>query len=782
MKMKKSFVLLPLFILLLGCNSQTNKQSSTASKSVTISSQSSQIESSSEQRPGPQPPSPQSSSSFDSSNSSLNNVSVAGVSLNYEQATLYVGKSISLIASISPENATNTEVNWTSSNTSVATVGYGKVKGISEGNAVITATTVDGGFTATCTVSVIANTEDNAEYVPDTNDTSIYFITNDTLSNGTYDSANDEYTFSINSNYKQIYVNAPDKTIIVELNGNTIQNNENSPIFVADCDTVEISAKKNTTNYIKDTRDTLVIDEDDQGKGAIYVSNGDLKLKGTGTLNIEAGYYNGIHGKDDVKIQKETLNITAVNHGVKGNDSITISSGTINISCGGDGLHTESTDISSKGNQRGNVTISGGDVTINSWGDAVGAAYNAVIEQADTTVATSFTAKTNKYSSYSGETVDISNDVFYIKMNSSTYSNNGYTYAANIDGNWYKATYKGTQSSGGQGGSGGPGGGRPGGSSTYYIYEISKPAGATSFTLYRFSDSNVTSFSTSSYNAVGDAKAFNNAYDMVQISVSSNKISFSSWSNYSSGNNNGADISAKGLKAENAVIITAGTVDIKAYDDAIHANNDGTLDNGSSPLGNVTISGGNITLYASDDAIHADYTLEISGGKTEVTSAYEGLEGNLIIVSGGETYVYATDDGVNATSGKSSPNITVSGGLLDVAVPTNGDTDGIDSNGSLTITGGTVIAKGPGSASGNAFGAAAVDTDGVVSITGGSLIIFGGIEKTPSGSPTKTLCSSGSVAAGTHTVSFASASYTTTLKSSSSGCVVFSHLGTATLS
>ena len=782
MKMKRSFVLLPLFILLLGCNSQTNKQSSTASKSETISSQSSQIESSSEQRPGPQPPSPQSSSSFDSSNSSLNNVSVAGVSLNYEQATLYVGKSISLIASISPENVTNTEVKWTSSNTSVATVGYGKVKGISEGNAVITATTVDGGFTATCPVSVIANTEDNAEYVPDTNDTSIYFITNDTLSNGTYDSANDEYTFSINSNYKQIYVNAPDKTIIVELNGNTIQNNENSPIFVADCDTVEISAKKNTTNYIKDTRDTLVIDEDDQGKGAIYVSNGDLKLKGTGTLNIEAGYYNGIHGKDDVKIQKETLNITAVNHGVKGNDSITISSGTINISCGGDGLHTENTDISSKGNQRGNVTISGGDVTINSWGDAVGAAYNAVIEQADTTVATSFTAKTNKYSSYSGETVDTSNDVFYIKMNSSTYSNNGYTYAANIDGNWYKATYKGTQSSGGQGGSGGPGGGRPGGSSTYYIYEISKPAGATSFTLYRFSGSNVTSFSTSSYNAVGDAKAFNNAYDMVQISVSSNKISFSSWSNYSSGNNNGADISAKGLKAENAVIITAGTVDIKAYDDAIHANNDGTLDNGSSPLGNVTISGGNITLYASDDAIHADYTLEIRGGKTEVTSAYEGLEGNLIIVSGGETYVYATDDGVNATSGKSSPNITVSGGLLDVAVPTNGDTDGIDSNGSLTITGGTVIAKGPGSASGNAFGAAAVDTDGAVSITGGSLIIFGGIEKTPSGSPTKTLCSSGSVAAGTHTVSFASASYTTTLKSSSSGCVVFSHLGTATLS
>ena len=326
------------------------------------------------------------------------------------------------------------------------------------------------------------------------------------------------------------------------------------------------------------------------------------------------------------------------------------------------------------------------------------------------------------------------------------------------------------------------GGGRPGGSSTSYIYEIKKPSGATSFTLYRFQGNNVTSFSTDSYNAKSDAKAFNDAYDMVQISVSSNKINFSNWSNYSSGNNNGADISAKGIKAENEIYIKGGTIDIKAYDDAIHANNDGTLENGASPLGNVNIEGGTLTLYASDDAIHADYTLNITGGKITVTSSYEGLEGNLVKVSGGEAYVYATDDGVNATSGKASPNITVSGGLLDVEVPSSGDTDGIDSNGSLTITGGTIIAKGPGSASGNAFGAAAVDTDGTVSITGGSLIIFGGIEKTPSGSATKTLCSSTSVKAGTHTIKFSSASYVTTLKTATNGCVVYSTLGNATLS
>ena len=109
--------------------------------------------------------------------------------------------------------------------------------------------------------------------------------------------------------YKQIYVNAPDKVVVIELNGVTIENDENSPIYVQDSDKVEISAKKNTVNYVKDNRSVYTEDVDGQGKGAIYLENGDLKLKGTGSLNITANYFNGIHGKDDVKIQKQTLNI-----------------------------------------------------------------------------------------------------------------------------------------------------------------------------------------------------------------------------------------------------------------------------------------------------------------------------------------------------------------------------------------------------------------------------------------------------------------------------------------
>lgn len=705
---------------------------------------------------------------------------VNGISLSYETLTMYKGKSATLKATVTPDTALNKEVTWTSSNISVATVNNGVITAISEGTTVITVKTSEGGYTATCALTVIAE-EEETPYNPDTTDSDIYFITDSTLSNGTYDSTADEYTFSITKNYKQIYVNAPDKVIVIELNGVTLENNTNSPIYVEDCDTVEISAKKGTTNNIKDTRIAYVTDQEGQGKGAIFVNNGDLKLKGTGTLNITANYLNGIHGKDDVKVQKQTLNITAVNHGIRGNDSVTITSGTINISCGGDGLHSENSDISSKGNQRGNVTINGGSLTINSWSDAIQASYNAIIDQLDDTVPTTFVAKTNKYSSYSGETIDTSTSNFYLKMNSSTYANGAYTYAAYINGNWYPATYKGTQSSGGQQ-PGGFGGG--GGSRTSYIYQLEKPADATSFTLYRFQGNNVTTYSTETYNAKSDAKAFNSAYDMVQISVSNKTISFSSWSNYASGNTNSADVSAKGIKAENEIYIKKGTIDIKAYDDAIHANNDGIIENGSSPLGNIIISGGSTTVEASDDAIHADGSLTISDGEINVKSAYEGLEANVINISGGSSYVYATDDGVNATSGNTTPSINVNGGFLDVEVPTNGDTDGIDSNGSFTQSGGVVIVKGPGNAGGNSMGAAALDTDGAVSVSDGTLIIFGGSEKTPTTNSkiTKTLCSSSSVSTGSHTVSFSNnTSYQTTLKNSSRGCIVYSALGTATL-
>lgn len=80
---------------------------------------------------------------------------VTGVSLNKDSLSLEPGGSEALTATVTPDNATNKKVTWSSSASDVATVdASGNVTAVAEGTATITATTEDGGKTATCTVTV----------------------------------------------------------------------------------------------------------------------------------------------------------------------------------------------------------------------------------------------------------------------------------------------------------------------------------------------------------------------------------------------------------------------------------------------------------------------------------------------------------------------------------------------------------------------------------------------------------------------------------------------------
>lgn len=82
-------------------------------------------------------------------------VSVTGVSLDRDTANLGVGDRIVLMANVMPENATYRSVTWSTSNDSVATVDQdGNVVAVGIGDAIITVTTTDGGYTATCAVEV----------------------------------------------------------------------------------------------------------------------------------------------------------------------------------------------------------------------------------------------------------------------------------------------------------------------------------------------------------------------------------------------------------------------------------------------------------------------------------------------------------------------------------------------------------------------------------------------------------------------------------------------------
>ena len=84
-----------------------------------------------------------------------NEIPVSGVSLNKESIVITEGDTETLVATVLPENSTNPSVKWSSSNNNIATVsGDGVVNAVSEGNAIITVTTEDGEYTATCNVKV----------------------------------------------------------------------------------------------------------------------------------------------------------------------------------------------------------------------------------------------------------------------------------------------------------------------------------------------------------------------------------------------------------------------------------------------------------------------------------------------------------------------------------------------------------------------------------------------------------------------------------------------------
>ncbi len=107
-------------------------------------------------------------------------VSVTSVTLNKTLIDLPIGCTDNLIATVNPDNADNKQVVWSSSHPNIASVVDGEVTGIGGGVAIITVTTVDGNFTATCEVTVSSQVYANFDNF---NERSDYFYT--TVSNAT---------------------------------------------------------------------------------------------------------------------------------------------------------------------------------------------------------------------------------------------------------------------------------------------------------------------------------------------------------------------------------------------------------------------------------------------------------------------------------------------------------------------------------------------------------------------------------------------------------------------
>jgi hypothetical protein len=218
-----------------------------------------------------------------------------------------------------------------------------------------------------------------------------------------------------------------------------------------------------------------------------------------------------------------------------------------------------------------------------------------------------------------------------------------------------------------------------------------------------------------------------------------------------------------GISGQKSLTIASGTINVRADDDGVRATDalriiDAaiTVDAGSgaglkatsvtdASKGGVAIEGGTIAVTAAKACVKAASTITISGGTQNlscgtngvdagaavtivggtlvVTRCDEGIEAMVVTIKGGHITITASDDGINAEIAggpeeQEAPGVlvTISGGTIII----DSVQDGLDSNGSLTMTGGTVVVNGPVS---NRSGALSVN--GTFTVTGGTLLAAG---------------------------------------------------------
>ena len=547
-----------------------------------------------------------------------------------------------------------------------------------------------------------------------------------------------EYTVTGLLSEGQIVVNADDNAeITIVLNGTSITCSNGSPIYIKNADNVKIKSEENTYNCIVDARaeadDNSDNSSSENGNAAIYAAC-DLKLVGKGALSVTGNYNNGIQSKDDISIKNVTIKVNAVNNAIKGNDEAAIESGEIiAISRKGDGIKTSNSSLSTKGKQKGNVIISGGNIDIYAACDGIDAAYGV-----DVSGDGNLNIYTDTYSDYSeavaaensGSSASSSGSSISTPDSSSKSSSNAtmmtYTTTANTD----------NQNNGSVGTP-------PDMNNTQNNGNMGNPPDMNN-TQNNGNMGNPPDMNNSSSNS-------GNNPDMKGNFSGGNRTANGMPGNNSSGNSSKKSYSTKGIKAESEINISGAAINISSTDDGIHANSDsGVLETGEDGKGIISISGGTISISTGDDGIHADKELNITDGYINVLTSYEGLEAITINISGGQSFVYAADDGINACTGDgtSTPLINITGGYVDVTTG-SGDTDGIDSNGSYTQSGGMVLVKG-GSSSGQVSGS--IDVDGNITITGGTCIALGGICETPVNSVNAYVFSSVSFNAGSYSV------------------------------
>lgn len=199
-----------------------------------------------------------------------------------------------------------------------------------------------------------------------------------------------------------------------------------------------------------------------------------------------------------------------------------------------------------------------------------------------------------------------------------------------------------------------------------------------------------------------------------------------------------------GVQANDSVRVAQGTFTINAdAKDGVHVSDNADAEEGTTSDSFFYMADGSLIISAGDDGIHADAAATVEGGSIDVSKSYEGLEALTIKISGGDIKLAATDDGINAAGGNNASStdsqtfgsddwgggkggfsdggtdgsIEISGGKIYITA----GGDGVDSNGSVTISGGYTVVCGPSQGD-----TSVLDYNSTATISGGTFIGTGG--------------------------------------------------------
>lgn len=417
-----------------------------------------------------------------------------------------------------------------------------------------------------------------------------YTLTEDTL---TFAGVAEDTVYAVSGTFVgRIVIDAGEYKFDLELCGLSLACGTDVPITVTGGDEVSLTAKKGTENFVYDKREAV---GEDGISGAIH-SDVDLEICGKGSLSVVSEQNNGIHGKDDLQVKNLALTVHCADNALKGNDSVEMTNcNAVLIATAGDGIKTSASDISDKGNRRGDVTVSDSNVTVDAACDGIDAAHDVTV---------------------GGETV--------LHICTDKYSS--YTVQAEVRGG--PGGGPGGRPGGPGGGFGGPGGmqeGNPDKAET--SAKGIKAANAVSLeggeiTVKSYDDAVHASNGTvleSGESALGD------------ITVSGGVITL-----YSNDD---------GLHADGDMCISGGTVSVLGSYEGLEGST-------------VSITAGDVSVVASDDGINSTGTsgegVRIGGGTLYVSAGGDGIDSNSrdsykgIVFAGGDAVLISSSGGNSA--------------------------------------------------------------------------------------------------------------------------------------